>query len=94
MPLAEVISDFFDHIKSKTKGYASMSFTEIGYRKNNLVKLDIRIHGEEAPPLASIVHRDKAYDVGKRICNKLKELIPRHQFKAKSILILTINTLT
>ena len=58
-----------------------MSFTEIGFRTDNLVKLDIRINGEEAPPLATIVHRDKAHDIGKKVCDKLKELIPRQQFK-------------
>lgn len=58
-----------------------MSFQEIGYREDNLVRLDIKINGEDAPPLASIVHRDKAYDHGKNICVKLKELIPRQQFK-------------
>ena len=81
MPLAEVITDFFDQLKSRTKGYASMSFSEIGFRKDNLVRLDIRINGEEAPPLATIVHRDKAHDIGKIVCKKLKELIPRQQFK-------------
>lgn len=81
MPLAEVITDFFDQLKSKSKGYASMSFSEIGYRSDKLVKLEIRIHGEDAPPLATIVHRDKAYDIGRSICNKLKELIPRQQFR-------------
>eukprot|EP01039_Chlorochromonas_danica_P005249 gene5249-5782_t len=81
LPLAEVITDYFDQLKSRTKGYASMSFTEIGYRSDALVRLDIRINGEDAPPLATIVHRDKAYDIGKAICNKLKELIPRQQFR-------------
>lgn len=81
MPLAEVITDFFDQLKSRTKGYASMSFVEIGYRADKLVRLDIRINGEDAPPLATIVHRDNAHDIGKLVCNKLKELIPRQQFK-------------
>jgi GTP-binding protein LepA len=81
MPLAEVITDFFDQLKSRTKGYASMSFVEIGYREDKLVRLDIKINGEDAPPLATIVHRDKAYDIGKKICDKLKELIPRQNFK-------------
>lgn len=81
IPLAEVITDFFDQLKSRTKGYASMSFVEIGYREDKLVKLDIRINGEDAPPLATIVHRDRAHGVGKIICDKLKELIPRQQFK-------------
>jgi GTP-binding protein LepA len=58
-----------------------MSFNEIGFRSEKLVRLDIRINGEDAPALATIVHRDKAYDIGKIICNKLKELIPRQQFK-------------
>lgn len=81
MPLAEVITDFFDEVKSRTKGYASISFQEIGYRSDNLVKLDIKINGEEASPLATIVHRDKAYAIGKKITEKLKELIPRQNFK-------------
>lgn len=76
-----MISDFFDQLKSKSKGYGSMSFHEIGFRPGNLVKLDIRINNEEAPPLATIVHRDKAHEVGKAICNKLKDLIPRQQFR-------------
>ena len=81
MPLAEVITDFFDQLKSRTKGYASMSFSEIGFRADNLVRLDIKINGEEAPPLATIVHRDNAHDIGKIVCKKLKELIPRQQFR-------------
>jgi len=81
MPLAEVITDFFDELKSRTKGYASMSFSEIGYRSDKLVRLDIRINGEEATPLATIVHRDKAHPIGKKVCAKLKELIPRQNFK-------------
>ena len=80
-----MITDFFDQLKSRTKGYSSMSFTEIGFRTDNLVKLDIRINGEDAPPLATIVHRDKAHDIGKRVCDKLKELIPRQQFKVRFI---------
>jgi GTP-binding protein LepA len=81
MPLAEVITDFFDLLKSKTKGYASMSFVDIGYRVGDLVKLDVRINSEDVPPLACIIHRSKSFEVGKLICNKLKELIPRQQFR-------------
>ena len=81
LPLSEVITDFFDQLKSRSKGYASMSFQEIGYREDKLVRLDIRINGEDAPPLATIVHRDKAHDIGKDICERLKELIPRQQFR-------------
>ncbi len=76
-----MISDLFDQLKSRTKGYASMSFTDIGFRSDKLVLMEIRINGDDAPPLASIVHRDKAHDLGKLVCNKLKELIPRQQFK-------------
>jgi GTP-binding protein LepA len=76
-----VVTDFFDQLKSRTKGYASMEYHLIGYRKNDLVKLDLMINGEPCDPLATIVHRDKAYTVGRALTEKLKELIPRQMFK-------------
>jgi len=81
IPLAEVVTDFFDQLKSRSKGYASMEYAVIGYRPNDLVKLDILINSEPVDPLAAIVHRDKAYSLGRSLCEKLRELIPRQMFK-------------
>lgn len=81
VPLGEVVGDFFDQLKSRTKGYASMEYKVIGYRKSNLVKMDIRLNGENVEPLAAVVHQEKAFSVGRLLTQKLKELIPRQQFK-------------
>ncbi|XP_073109880.1 translation factor GUF1 homolog, chloroplastic isoform X8 [Elaeis guineensis] len=81
LPLAEMVGDFFDQLKSRSKGYASMEYTFVGYRESELVKLDIHINGEPVEPLATIVHKDKAYAVGRALTQKLKELIPRQMFK-------------
>jgi len=81
IPLAEVVTDFFDQMKSRTQGYASMEYSLIGYRKNDLVRLDVLINSEKADPLTSIVHKDKAYGIGRGLVEKLKDLIPKQQFK-------------
>ncbi len=81
IPLAEVVTDFFDQMKSRTQGYASMEYSLIGYRKNDLVRLDVLINSERADPLTSIVHKDKAYGIGRGLVEKLKDLIPKQQFK-------------
>lgn len=81
LPLAEMVGDFFDQLKSRSKGYASMEYTFIGYRESDLVKLDILINADVVEPLATIVHKDKAYSVGRALAQKLKELIPRQMFK-------------
>jgi len=81
LPLSEVITDFFDVVKSRTKGYASVEYSFLEYREADLVRLDIRINGDLAPPLATVVHRDVSNRVGKALAIRLKELIPRQQFK-------------
>ena len=81
MPLAELILDFFDQLKSRTKGYASLDYEFSDYRASDLVKLDILLSGDEVDALSFIVHKDKAYQLARGLCDKLKEIIPRQLFE-------------
>ena len=80
MPLAEIVFDFYDRLKSVSKGYASFDYSPIGFRKSDLSKLDILLNGEQVDALSALIHRSNAYHFGKKICEKLRQLIPRQQF--------------
>jgi len=80
VPLAEIVFDFYDRLKSISRGYASFDYHPIGFRPSQLVKMDLLLNGDQVDALSALVHKDNAYDLGKKICKKLRELIPRQQF--------------
>ncbi len=81
MPLGEIVFDFYDKLKTVSRGYASFDYFPIGYQNSKLIKLDILLNGDQVDALSALIHRDHAFELGKRICLKLKELIPRQQFE-------------
>ena len=81
MPLGEIVFDFYDRLKTVSRGYASFDYHPIGYKESDLIKMDLLLNGEQVDALSALIHRSNAHDLGKKICLKLKELIPRQQFE-------------
>jgi GTP-binding protein LepA len=81
LPLAEIIFDFFDQLKSRTRGYASLDYEPMGYQPADLVRVDILLHGEPVDAFSSVVHKDKAYQYGRAMADRLRKLIPRQMYE-------------